>query len=165
MSHSLVIYGALWVLLLSACSASDDAVETPTAAPWEKVQTPQSFMSMSEEDAIEAARVNTGKVIAASPLQEATAELTTWAGAYAGLADRGLDKPSNGPWTPPDETAVWLAILKGMFYEPQGPEPPPGPQEAVCAEIVVILVDPKANIEGRTELASELSFLPAEGCD
>ncbi len=125
---------------------------------------------MSEEEAIEAGRAVASHIIGDSPVQEATAEMTTWAGAHARLADRGVEKESrspDNPGLPLDDTAVWLVILKGIFYEPQGPPiltPPPEP-EPICAEIVVLMIDPASRLRDNTDLASDLSFLPAEGCD
>jgi hypothetical protein len=152
---------ALWVLVLAACSASEKAAETPTVAPWNKVETPQTFRSMSEGEAIEAARVEADDLIGDSPIQETTARLTTYGEALEDLGYGDEDRSSS----PPDDTMVWLATLKGIFYEPQGPKPPPSPQEPICAEIVVIFIDPKAYLEGLTGRASEVGFLPAEGCD
>ncbi len=168
---SLVIYVVVWVFLLSACSASEDAVETPVVAPEDSVLTPAAFATLSEEEAVEAAKAEAGHIIGDSPIQEATAEFTTWAGAHARLADRGFEKESRSPGNPGlplDDTAVWLAILKGLFYEPQGPssltDATARPGEPVCAEIIVLLIDPGAHLQDNTDLASQLTLLPADSC-
>lgn len=124
---------ALPIILLSACSASEDAVPTPVSTPEITIHTPPPSGSMVVEEAIEAARVVAGYMVTTSGVQKI-----------------GVD------FRPLRPSGIWTITFKGLFYGPRGPRPDPDSleerrrQEPACREIAVWVDDGTGDPTGST---------------
>lgn len=156
--HRLLVVAVVAAGFALVCGCGGDAEPEPTPSSTPPA-TPPAFEDRTEDYVIEDAILLAGHLIQDSPVQEATARLTTYGEA---LEDLGWDRPKPYSQHPSEDTIVWLVMLKGMFYEPQGPPPltPRPPAEPTCSELTIIYFDPEASHGG-----DWLSLRPAEGCE